>query len=121
MVKELVLVWSSLALQSGLHGFGNIDVQGSFEVFVEFSDLGRNRLFGFVLTGEHVRRLKPITGDAEDSCFVGQDTILPIEFAVAADGHAAGRFRENTFGFRQQLDRFYDLWIGDVFVLTIST
>src|SRR2546427_4685084 len=36
-------------------------------------------LFRSVLAGEHVRRLKPITGDAEDSCFVGQDTILPDE------------------------------------------
>ncbi len=45
----------------------------------------------------------------------GIDVSLLEQLLGDAGGYAAGRFRENSFGFGKELDAFYDFRIGNVF------
>src|SRR5580704_13581698 len=86
---------------SSLHGFWK-RLQRALQKCFEVGDLGPNRLFDFVLPGEHVGRLQTIAGDTQDGRFIRGDATLAVQFARASSGYAARCLGEDAFRLRQK-------------------
>src|SRR5580692_2872340 len=100
---------------SSLHGHWKLgSLQRSLQKCFEVGDLGPNRLFHFVLPGEHVRRLQTIAGDTQDGRFIRGDASLAIQFARASSGYTTGSLGEDAFRLRQKLNRLDHFGIGNI-------
>src|SRR6267378_2112965 len=71
----------------------------------------RNREFG----GDGVGGFQTVASDADDGSFIGLDAILRDEFLRHGGRDATCRFREDTFGFGQQLDGTNNFRVGNIF------
>src|SRR6266403_1909923 len=80
------------------------------EVGLERVEARGDRFGGRKFRGDGVGGLQTVPGDADNSGFLWLDAILRD-----ACGDAARGFREDTFGFREQLDSVHDLRIGNIF------
>ena len=86
-------------------------IEIGFECIEARGDGLGGRKFG----GDGVGGFQAVAGDADDGGFVRLDAILRDEFLRDAGGDAAGGFREDAFGFGEQLDGVDDFGIGDIF------
>ena len=66
---------------------------------LEFRQLCRNRLLGFVFSGEGIGCLQTVAGDTQHGGLVWQDAIALDELAGAAQGHTPGGFSEDALAF----------------------
>src|SRR5882762_3676182 len=86
-------------------------VEVSLESVKARRDGFRGREFG----GDCVGGFQTVAGDADDGGFVRLNAILSDEFLCDTCGDPARGFREDAFGFSEQLDRVHDLRIGNIF------
>src|SRR5882672_10468104 len=85
------------------------------EVSLERVEARGDRFGGRKFRGDGVGGLQAVASDADDGGFLRLDAILPDEFLRDACGDSARGFREDAFGFGEQLDRIHDLRIGNIF------
>src|ERR1700693_1412811 len=88
--RNAVGIWTVIVI-SNLHGDRHVflpSIHPALQIFVECSDLGRNRFFAFVFPGEHIGSLQTIARDAQHSGLAGMNPPLPIEFVSRSHGHS---------------------------------
>src|SRR5262249_42620718 len=78
------------------------DMMNTSEHFFECFQSGFDDLWWFEVQG--VERFQAVAGNSKHNQIVGLDSSLLNQFLRNADGHTAGGFAEDAFGFRKQLD-----------------
>src|SRR5438445_13308109 len=84
-------------------------IDRALQVLFEFDQFRRDGLFRLVFSGQHIRSLQSVSGDAKDSRLIRQNSVALVLLSDTADGHAASGFGEDAVSLRERLAGSHDL------------